>query len=61
MGALIQGRSVGKGLAKPKRNEQPKRRPAYLAVPRFVRIAERQIDNAAEVKPLPTWISERTD
>jgi hypothetical protein len=31
----------------------------YIAVPRFVRVTERQIDNTAEIKPLPQRIPER--
>jgi len=61
MAGLMQGGVVAKAPPKPKRSEQPKSRTVHLAVPRFVRIAERQIDNAAEVKPLPPGIPERTD
>jgi hypothetical protein len=61
MGDSRQRRSFAKGSPEPKRSAPPKRRTPYLAVPRFVRIAERQIDNAAEVKPLPPWLPEGTE
>jgi len=54
MSGLVQKGSLAKGALTPRRREQPRlKRRTYLAVPRFMRIAERQIDNAAEVKPLP--------
>jgi len=54
MSGLVQKGSLAKGALTPKRRDQLKlKRRTYLAVPRFMRIAERQIDNAAEVKPLP--------
>ena len=43
------------------RRTQKKAPAVHLAVPRFVRVAERQIDNAAEVKPLPRQVPGEKD